>query len=80
MTNCTGLDTFLDEFQLLRAKSGPFDKMKQLLSRMFQGNFKDVLNDHYSAHKAFYSVILVGKFHWYLAILIIGLPKFQMSC
>ena len=30
--NCTGLGTFLDKFQLLRAKSDLFDKMKQLLS------------------------------------------------
>ena len=31
IANFTGLNAFLDEFQLLRAKSVRFDKMEQLL-------------------------------------------------
>ena len=45
--------------------------------RVFHGNCQK-LKDYYSALKAFYSLRLVGKFCWYPAILILGLPKFQI--
>ena len=42
--------------------------------RVFHGNCQK-LKDYYSAHKALYSLWLVGKFCWYPAILILTLQK-----